>query len=79
MYRFNTHAFIDQDFIKAVKRLVIYSQRKLKQDVVVVSLVFHTRLAQGVSTRRNGVSRKEPARHCRSVVGYTLDMFPSVR
>jgi hypothetical protein len=79
MYRFNTHAFIDQDFIKAVKRLVIYSQWKLKQDVVVVSLVFHTWLAQGVSYKWNGVSRKEPARHWRSVICYTLDRFPSVR
>jgi hypothetical protein len=44
MYRFNTHAFIDSDFIKAVKRLDIYSHRKLKQDVGVMSLVIHIRL-----------------------------------
>jgi hypothetical protein len=48
MYRFNTHAFIDQDF---------------NNDVGVVSLVVHTRLAQEVSTRGNEVSRKDPARH----------------
>jgi hypothetical protein len=35
---------LDSNFIKAVKRLDIYSHRKLKQDVGVVSLVIHTRL-----------------------------------
>jgi hypothetical protein len=48
MYRLNTHAFIDQDF---------------NNDVGVVSLVVHTRLAQRVSTRGNGVSHKDPACH----------------